>query len=90
MAYREKLFFIISQKTIFENLDLVISYDMTNPNVLVFCLWENYRWDFFGQYILFLDRKPYYRPNVQRTSAAKLEENGKTMVAGLCHFVFSS
>ena len=40
-AYREEVFLIVSLKTLFENLNLVISYDITNPTVFVFSLREN-------------------------------------------------
>ena len=30
-AYREEIFFIVSLKTLFENLNLVKSHDKTNP-----------------------------------------------------------
>ena len=52
-TYREDVFLIISLKTVFENLHLVKSYNKTNLNVFVPCLWEKYRWGLtsFGQYI---------------------------------------
>ena len=40
-AYREEVFFIVSLKTLFENLNLVIRYDKTNPTVFVLSLWES-------------------------------------------------
>ena len=51
-TYREDVFLIISLKTVFENLNLVKSYNKTNPNVFVPSLWEKYRWGLisFGQY----------------------------------------
>ena len=65
MAYGEEVFLIISLKTVFENLNLVKSYDKTNPNVFVFCLWEKYRWGLtsFGQYIYQL---VWYIPSMVR------------------------
>ena len=52
-AKREEEFFIVSLKTMFENLNLVKSYDKTNPTVFVFSLSDKYRWGLisFGQYI---------------------------------------
>ena len=52
-ANREEEFFFVSLKTMFENLNLVISYDKTNPTVFVFSLSDKYRWGLisFGQYI---------------------------------------
>ena len=52
-ANREEECFIVSLKTMFENLNLVKSYDKTNPTVLVFSLSDKYRWGLisFGQYI---------------------------------------
>ena len=46
----------IGFKTVFENLNLVKSYNKTNPNVFIPSLWEKYRWGLtsFGQYILYL------------------------------------
>ena len=35
-THKEKVFFIVSLKTVFENLNLVKSYNKTNPNV--FCI----------------------------------------------------
>ena len=51
-SHSEEVFLIISLKTVFENLNLVISYDKTNPNVFVFTLWDKYRWGLtsLGQY----------------------------------------
>ena len=51
-TYREDVFLIISLKTVFENLHLVKSYNKTNLNIFVPCLWEKYRWGLtsFGQY----------------------------------------
>ena len=51
--YREEVFVVVSPKTVFENLNLVKSYDKTNPIVFVFSLSEKYRWGLtsFGQYI---------------------------------------
>ena len=40
-VYREEVFLVVSLKTEFENLNLVKSYDKTNPSVFVFSLWEN-------------------------------------------------
>ena len=40
-AYREEVFFIVSLKTLFENLHLVKSYDKTNPTNFVLSLWKN-------------------------------------------------
>ena len=40
-AYRQEVFFIVSPKTVFENLNLVKSYDKTNPDVFVFSLIKN-------------------------------------------------
>ena len=37
-ANREEEFFIVSLKTLFENLNLVNSYDKTNPTAFVFSL----------------------------------------------------
>ena len=56
-TYREDVFLIISLKTVFENLHLVKSYNKTNRNVFVPCLWEKYRWGLtsFGQYIYISD-----------------------------------
>ena len=55
-TYREEVFLIVSLKTVFENLNLVKSYNKTNPNVFIPSLWEKYRWGLtsFGQYILYL------------------------------------
>ena len=52
-AHREEVFLIVSLKTVFENLNLVKSYDFTNPNVFVLSLWGKYRRGLtsFGQYI---------------------------------------
>ena len=52
-AYREEIFFIVSLKILFKNLNLVKSYDTTNPTVFAFSLWKKYRWGLtsFGQYI---------------------------------------
>ena len=52
-ANREEEFFIVSLETMFENLNLVKSYDKTNPTVFVFNLSDKYRWSLisFGQYI---------------------------------------
>ena len=52
-SYREEVFFIISQKTVFENLNLVKNYGKTNPNVFVLNLRDKCRWGLtsFGQYI---------------------------------------
>ena len=55
-AYREEVFLIVSLKTDFENLNLVKSYDKTNPtDWCTFSLLEKYRWGltFFGQDIKF-------------------------------------
>ena len=42
----------------FENLNLVKSYDKTTPNDFIFSLWENTgRLNFFGQYISRYHRK---------------------------------
>ena len=59
-TYREDVFLIISLKTVIENLHLVKSYNKTNLNVFVPCLWEKYRWGltYFGQYI-FIVRKVF-------------------------------
>ena len=40
-AYREEVFIIVSLKTLFENLNLVKSYDKTNPNVLYLVYGKN-------------------------------------------------
>ena len=50
-SYRNEVFLIISLKTVFENLNLVKSYDKTNPDVLVFSLRDKYWWCLtsFGQ-----------------------------------------
>ena len=55
-ADREEVFLIVSLKTVFENYNLVKSYDKTYPNVFEFGLWEIlvglnfflsvYLWDF--------------------------------------------
>ena len=37
----KRYFFIISRKTVFENLNLAKSYDKTNPNDFIFSVWEN-------------------------------------------------
>ena len=52
-ANREEEFFIVSLKTMFENSNLVKSYDKTNPTVFLFRLSDKYRWGLisFGQYI---------------------------------------
>ena len=52
-ANGDEEFFIGSLKTMFENLNLVKSYDETNPTVFVFSLSDKYRWGLisFGQYI---------------------------------------
>ena len=52
--YREDVFLVVSPKTVFEKLNLVKSYDKTNPIVFVFSLSEKYRRGLtsFGQYIL--------------------------------------
>ena len=53
-ANREEEFFIVSLKTLFENLNLVKSYYKTNSTVFfVFSLSDKYRWGLisFGQYI---------------------------------------
>ena len=42
-SYREEVFFIISLKTVFENLNLVKSYDEINPNVLYLIYGKNIR-----------------------------------------------
>ena len=39
-AYREEIFLTVSLKTVFENFNLVKSYDKTYPNVFVFSLWK--------------------------------------------------
>ena len=51
-VYKE-VFFIVLPKTVFENLNLVKSYDKTNPDVFVFSLWKEYRQRLtsVGQYI---------------------------------------
>ena len=41
-VYKE-VFLIVLPKTVFENLNLVKSYDKTNPDVFVFSLWKEYR-----------------------------------------------
>ena len=53
-AYREEVFLVIPLKTVFENLNLVKSYNMINLTVFVFSLWERIlvRLNFFGQYKL--------------------------------------
>ena len=43
-SYKEEVFWIISLKTVFENLNIVKSYDKTNPNVFVFSLPDKYKW----------------------------------------------
>ena len=50
---REEVFLIISLKTVFNNLNIVKSYDKTNQNLFVFSLRDKYGWGltFFGQYI---------------------------------------
>ena len=59
-AYREEVCLIVSLQAVIENLNLVKSYDRTNPNDFVFNLWEKYRWGFtsFDQYMFlpFLQR----------------------------------
>ena len=52
-SYREEVILIISLKTVFENLNLVKSYDKTNPNIFVLNLRDKYRRGLtsFGQYI---------------------------------------
>ena len=52
------MFLIVSLKTVFENLNLVKSYDKTNPDIFVFILWKEYRrgLTFFGQYIFTVHR----------------------------------
>ena len=37
-AHREEVFFIILLKTVFKNLNLLKSYNKTNPKVFVFSL----------------------------------------------------
>ena len=39
-ANRKEVFLIVSPKTVFENFNLVKSYDKTYPNVCVFSLWK--------------------------------------------------
>ena len=53
-TYGEEVFLTVSLKTVFENLNLVKSYNKTNPNVFVLSLWEKYRWGLtsFGQYTM--------------------------------------
>ena len=52
-SYREEVIFIILLKTVFEKLNLVKSYDKTNPNIFVLNLQDKYRRGLtsFGQYI---------------------------------------
>ena len=52
-AYTEEFFFNCFAENFVENLNLVKSYDKTNPDVFVFSLWRKYRWGLtsFGQYI---------------------------------------
>ena len=40
-SYREELFFIISLKTVFENLNLVKRDNKTNLNILYLVYWTN-------------------------------------------------
>ena len=51
-ANRVEEFFIVSLKTLFENLNLVKCCDKTNPTGFVFSLSDKYRWGLisFGQY----------------------------------------
>ena len=53
--YREEVILNFSLKTVFENLNLVKSYDKINSNVFVFSLRDKYRWGLasFGQYIYY-------------------------------------
>ena len=53
-SYREDVFLIILLKTVFENLNLVKSYDKTNPIVFVLNLRDKYR--YIGIYI-YTDQK---------------------------------
>ena len=50
--YREEVLLIIWLKTVFENLNLVESYDKTNLNVFVLSVRDKYRWGLtsLGQY----------------------------------------
>ena len=52
-ANREEEFLIVSLKTMFENSNLVESYDETNSTAFVVSLSDKYRWGLisFGQYI---------------------------------------
>ena len=53
MAHREEVLLIVSLKTVFENLNLVNSYDYTILNHLVLSLWVKYIWGltYFGPYM---------------------------------------
>ena len=50
-AYREEVLFFLSMKILYENLNLVISYDKINLTVFVLSLWDQFRWGLnsFGQ-----------------------------------------
>ena len=56
-AYRDEVLLIVLLKTVFENLNLVKSYDKKNLNVFVFSLWKKYMWGLvsFSQYICLYD-----------------------------------
>ena len=43
LRHREEVTLIVLLKTLFENLNLVESYDETHPIAFVFSLWEKYK-----------------------------------------------